>query len=221
MEEKKKIVDLNKSGLIPAIIQDFATNEVLMLAYMSSESLQKTMETKTTWFWSRSRQRLWNKGETSGNVQEVKEIRYDCDSDTLLIKVQQIGNACHTGKKSCFFSEIPLDVKKGGKEIGNLQFKRGMILPQDILDDLYSVIKERIKEKNEESYTYSLHKKGIGEILKKVGEESIEVLLASKNESRQRVIYEIADLLYHLLVLMVEEKIKLEDIYEELRSRRK
>lgn len=222
-------------GLIPAIIQDFNSGEVLMLAYMSKESLQKSIETKTTWFWSRSRDKLWNKGETSGNIQLIKEIKFDCDADTLLIKVEQVGVACHTGEKSCFFNEIPLKIPESKKKIKSLKMQdleksgcSGAAEPGfavqsnlQILDELYQVINDRIINKSEGSYTYLLHKKGLDEILKKVGEESVEIILASKHQSRERIVSEISDLLYHLLVLMAEEKINLSDISKELKKRRK
>ena len=207
--------------LIPAIIQDFKTGEVLMLAYMNRESLRRSIRTKTTWFWSRSRQEYWNKGSTSGNRQNIKEINYDCDNDTLLIRVEQIGNACHTGARSCFFNKMDLSDDADEKSLDKLQFVPSITGRSGILQELYGVIEKRIAAKAEDSYTYSLHKKGLKEILKKIGEEGIEVIIASKNETRERVIYEISDLLYHLLVLMVEKKISLDDIFRELSSRRK
>jgi phosphoribosyl-AMP cyclohydrolase / phosphoribosyl-ATP pyrophosphohydrolase len=202
--------------LIPAIIQDFETKEVLMLAYMDSISLKKSIAEGKTWFWSRSKKRLWNKGETSGNIQEIKEIRYDCDNDSLLIKVKQTGPACHTGKKSCFYRiledpETDIDFENNSKGSGG----------EAVLQELYDVIMERIAEKKEDSYTYSLHKKGLEEIMKKMGEEAIEVIIASKHQDKKDIIYETGDLIYHLLVLLVEKKIKLEEIFDELRSRRK
>ncbi|MBM3707525.1 MAG: bifunctional phosphoribosyl-AMP cyclohydrolase/phosphoribosyl-ATP diphosphatase HisIE [Actinobacteria bacterium] len=214
-----------KIKLIPAVIQDFKTNEVLMLAYMNKNSLKKTMETKTTWFYSRSRSKLWNKGETSGNKQIVKEIRYDCDCDTLLIKVEQIGNACHTGNKTCFFSKLNTESKGACTDekdyLKKIKFTDFSVFGDDILQELYRVIKERIKQKSDNSYTYALYKKGLEEILKKVGEESIEVVVSSKHQPKSRIIYEIADLIYHLMVLMVVKNITLNDIFNELKSRRK
>lgn len=207
--------------LIPAIIQDYKTSAVLMLAYMSKESLKKSIETGMTWFWSRSRNRLWNKGETSGNTQTIKEIRYDCDSDALLIKVEQKGNACHTGKASCFFNKI--DFKSKGfsqKDIKNLKYGTGKP-GEGILHELYDTVASRIKEKKPDSYTYSLHMKGLDEIIKKVGEESVEVMLSSKHQTKDQIVYEMADLVYHLIVLMVEKNIKLDDIFSELKSRKK
>lgn len=210
-----------ENDLIPAIIQDFKTGEVLMLAYMNQESLRRSIRTKTTWFWSRTRQEYWNKGSTSGNRQHIKEIKYDCDSDTLLVKVEQIGNACHTGARSCFFNKMKLSGDADEKNLEKLQFFQHTPVQSTILQELYSVIEQRIEQKVKDSYTYSLHKKGLKEILKKVGEEGIEVIISSENEPKERIIYEISDLLYHLLVLMVEKKISIDDIYRELSSRRK
>jgi len=214
---KKNNIDEDKnSGLIPAVIQDYRTKEVLMLAYMDKESLKKSLSTGTTWFWSRTKKRLWNKGETSGNIQKIKGIKYDCDGDTLLISVEQIGNACHTGMRSCFYRTLEnidsnLDFKKYSKE--NLK--------QNILDELYGVIESRIKNKVSNSYTYSLHKKGLDEIIKKFGEESVEVILSSKHQKKKDMVSEMADLVYHLLVLMVEKKIALNELFNELKDRRK
>lgn len=202
--------------IVPAVIQDFKTKEVLMLAYMDIISLKKSISEGKTWFWSRSKKRLWNKGETSGNTQEIKEIKFDCDNDSLLVQVEQTGPACHTGEKSCFYRilgdpEIDIDFEKDSKEPG----------AETILQELYDVIMERISEKKEDSYTYSLHKKGLEEIMKKMGEEAIEVIIASKHQERKDIISETGDLIYHLLVLLVEKKIMLEEIFDELRSRRK
>ncbi len=217
--KKGKIINTKENkntGLIPAVIQDYRTNEVLMLAYMDKESLKKSLSTETTWFWSRTKKRLWNKGETSGNIQKIKGIKYDCDGDTLLISVEQIGNACHTGMRSCFYRTLEnidnnLDFKKYSKE--NLK--------QNILDELYGVIESRIKNKVSNSYTYSLHKKGLDQIIKKFGEESVEVILSSKYQKKKDMVGETADLVYHLLVLMVEKKITLNELFDELKDRRK
>ncbi len=224
-EKKFNGGDLQKfeNGLIPAIIQDFKTGEVLMLAYMDRESLRRSIESKTTWFWSRSRKEYWNKGSSSGNRQIIKEIKYDCDNDTLLVRVDQVGNACHTGARSCFFNKLDISGIADEKDLGKLNFFSHIKPAEkpDILKELYGIIENRIEEKSEDSYTYSLHKKGLKEILKKVGEEGIEVIISSKNESRDRVICEISDLLYHLLVLMVEKRISIDDVFTELISRRK
>ncbi len=193
-----------------------------MLAYMSRESLEKSIKTQTTWFWSRSRKSLWNKGETSGNSQSIKEIMYDCDSDTLLVKVEQVGNACHTGNRTCFFNKINLNDKKESQVIETLKFSE---MTQDrsleILAELYNTVNDRIKTHAKDSYTYSLHRKGLDEILKKLGEETIEVILSSKHQEKKRTISEVADLIYHLIVLLVEKKISFADISNELASRKK
>ncbi|MCT4621269.1 MAG: bifunctional phosphoribosyl-AMP cyclohydrolase/phosphoribosyl-ATP diphosphatase HisIE [Marinisporobacter sp.] len=195
----------DEKGLIPAIIQDINTKKVLMMAYMNEESLEKTLETKKTWFYSRSRQKLWNKGETSGNYQIVKRISYDCDGDTLLVEVIPLGNACHTGAESCFFNKIFEENEEDEKE--------------KIIQKLYTLIKERKTNPKEGSYTNYLFEKGIDKILKKVGEEASEVIIGAKNDERDEIIYEVADLIYHLLVLLVEKEITLEDIKKELYDR--
>ena len=201
-------IKFDEKGLVPAIIQDSSNGQVLMMAYMNGESLAKTMESGFTWFFSRSRQKLWMKGETSGNTQQVEQILYDCDEDTLLIKVKPNGPACHTGNYSCFYRSLDGDTVEGS--LNNAR----------ILQELYSVISQRQKEMPEGSYTTYLFKEGIDKILKKVGEESAEVIIAAKNREKKEVIYETADLFYHLLVMMVEQGADLTDVYQELRSRR-
>ncbi|MCG8542393.1 MAG: bifunctional phosphoribosyl-AMP cyclohydrolase/phosphoribosyl-ATP diphosphatase HisIE [Clostridia bacterium] len=196
----------DERGLIPAIIQDYDSRDVLMLGYMNEESLKLTLETKRTWFFSRSRQKLWNKGETSGNFQEVKEIRYDCDRDTLLIKVKPTGPSCHTGKKNCFYSPIYK---------GNIEDNKVL----EVFDLLYERILGRKEEKAEESYTKYLFEEGIDKILKKIGEEASEVIIASKNDNREEIIYEVSDLIYHLLVLLAERNISFHKIRKELYRR--
>ena len=173
--------------LIPAVIQDYKTGEVLMLAYMNIQSLSKSIESGYTWFWSRERQKLWNKGETSGNYQLIKNIYYDCDKDTLLIKVEQTGSACHTGNRSCFFEElkiagnkefIPEDLEKTGldfaKYLGSSVEKSSENELTDFLEGLYGIIKERILSQSENSYTYKLHLKGLDEIIKKFGKKALK-----------------------------------------------
>ena len=216
MINKAKKEKNKKIGLIPAVIQDYKSGDVLMLAYMSKESLEKSLETGTTWFWSRARKKLWNKGETSGNIQKIKNIKYDCYGNALLIGVEQVGNACHTGRRSCFYrplGEIDKDLDFGRyfKEEGK----------KNILEELYGVVESRIKNKVSDSYTYSLHKKGLDEIIKKFGEESMEVVLSAKHQKKRDMINEIADMAYHLIVLMVEKKVTLEQVYEELENRKK
>lgn len=196
-------------GLIPAIIQDIKTGQVLMLAYMNRESCEKTYESGQTWFYSRSRQELWHKGETSGHFQHVQEISYDCDADTLLIKVVQIGAACHTGKKTCFHNTV----QKAEKE-----FTTGS---PEVIRAVYDVIMDRQATMPEGSYTTYLFTKGLDKILKKVGEETAEVIIGAKNRDKAEVTYEVSDLLYHLLVLLVEQGIAPEEIYKELAGRMK
>ena len=181
--------------LIPAVIQDDKTNEVLMVAYMNCESLQKTLETGETHFYSRSRKTLWRKGETSGHIQKVKAIYADCDSDTLLIKVNQTGAACHTGSHSCFFNEMPT------------------------AKTLYETIRGRKKSPSTESYTRTLFQGGIDLILKKVCEEAGEFMISAKNKNKQAIIHETADLLYHLLVALCYHNITLDQIESELTKR--
>jgi phosphoribosyl-ATP pyrophosphohydrolase/phosphoribosyl-AMP cyclohydrolase len=193
----------DKDGLIPAIAQDASTGEVLMLAYMNEEAVRLTLESRIAHYYSRSRQNLWKKGETSGNFQEVKGFYYDCDGDTILLKVNQVGVACHTGSYSCFFNEV----------IGAEKTK-------DTLSELYKVILDRRSNPKEGSYTNYLFEKGIDKILKKIGEESAEVIIGAKN-NREELIYESSDLIYHLLVLLVNEKVTLGDIYKELGVRMK
>ncbi|HAJ95127.1 MAG TPA: bifunctional phosphoribosyl-AMP cyclohydrolase/phosphoribosyl-ATP pyrophosphatase [Actinobacteria bacterium] len=208
MKEDKK--------LIPAIIQDHRTKEVLMLAYMNKQSLKKSLEDGTTWFWSRSRKKLWKKGETSGNIQRIKEIKYDCDKDSILVLVEQEGVACHTGNKSCFYRELT-------DPENDIDFKNRDAAEDKsiIIRQLYEVISNRISDKKNDSYTYSLHMKGLNEILKKIGEEAIEIILASKHQDKKDIIYEIGDLLYHILVLMAEKDIEPDEIFNELMARRK
>lgn len=229
----EKIKNIQEDMLIPAIIQDFETSEVLMLAYMNSESLIKSLKTGYTWFYSRKRKQLWKKGETSGNTQEIKQIFYDCDKDAILIKVMQSGPACHTGNKSCFFTEIISHdnpdinaiITETSLNFGNYSGisngKQKISDSSDFLNELYKIIEGRISEKSDNSYTFKLHKKGLDEIIKKFGEESIEIMLAAKHQDRGKLIYEIADLFYHLTVLMVEKKIKYTEVLNELRSRKK
>lgn len=200
-------IKYNSQGLVPAIVQDYKNNEVLMLAYMNQESIKKTIETKTTWFYSRGRQTLWNKGETSGNIQKVMDMYYDCDGDSILVKVEQVGYACHTGEYSCFFNELLINDKNDDKN------------SDKIIDLLYKLIEGRAKKPIEGSYTNYLLTEGLDKILKKVGEESSEVIIAAKNNDKKEIVYEVADLVYHTLILLVEKDIKPTDIRQELLKR--
>jgi phosphoribosyl-ATP pyrophosphohydrolase/phosphoribosyl-AMP cyclohydrolase len=185
-------------GLIPAVVQDARTREVLTVAYMNQEALRLTLEERETYFWSRSRQALWHKGETSGNSQKVLRVSLDCDNDTVLVEVEPAGPACHTGSYSCFGVEPGLE---------------------SVLNELYSVIERRKEERPDGSYTTYLFNSGLDKILKKVGEEATETIVAAKNNDG-RLSSETADLLYHLLVLLVERGIGLDEISRELKQRR-
>ncbi|MFB4164538.1 bifunctional phosphoribosyl-AMP cyclohydrolase/phosphoribosyl-ATP diphosphatase HisIE [Alteribacillus sp. JSM 102045] len=190
----------DEKGLIPAIVQDAVSKEVLTLAYMNKESVQKTLETKETWFYSRSRQELWHKGETSGNTQHVTDIHYDCDQDALVVKVTPNGPACHKGKYSCF-SQSLLE-KDPDSTSGRFA----------ILNQLEQTIAEREAEMPEGAYTTYLFTEGVDKILKKVGEEASEVIIASKNRDAEELKWESADLLYHLFVLLREQKMPLDEV---------
>ncbi len=192
----------NKDGLIPAIVQDYYSKKVLMLAYMNAESLEITINEGKTCFYSRSRQELWRKGATSGNTQQVVSIRTDCDKDTLLIEVIKAGPACHTGSESCFFEDI---VAPETEEFS--------------YEGLYEMLVGRKVNKKEGSYTTYLFEKGIDKILKKVGEECTEVIIGAKGGDKAETVYEIADLLYHITVLMIEMGISLDEVTAELAKR--
>ena len=179
-----------------------------MLAYMNDDSLRKTLGTGETWFWSRSREELWHKGETSGHIQKVKSINYDCDGDTLLIQVEQVGVACHTGARSCFFNLVYLYEEERGEKID-----------ADIIERLYEIITDRKLNPKENSYTNYLLDEGLDKILKKVGEEASEVIIAAKNPDRDELIYETGDLLYHLLVLLNKKDVVPREIFAELGNR--
>ncbi|MBP3808854.1 MAG: bifunctional phosphoribosyl-AMP cyclohydrolase/phosphoribosyl-ATP diphosphatase HisIE [Eubacterium sp.] len=199
---------LNEAGLIPVIAQDYKTNEVLMMAYMNEESYNKTLETGHMTYWSRSRQKLWAKGEESGHVQKMVSLTIDCDKDTILAKVDQTGPACHTGNPTCFFT--PLADSVTGLE-DKASFK--------VFQDVYNVIADRKANPREGSYTNYLFDKGIDKILKKVGEECTEIVIAAKNPDQSEIKYEIADFLYHAMVLMVEKGVTWDEITDELARR--
>ena len=200
-------------GLVPAIVQDARTREVLTLAYMNAESLQKTLESRQTWFWSRSRSELWHKGETSGNTQRVIEVRQDCDSDALVVLVEPTGPACHTGARACFYRSID------GGEIDLSSLNENANIGQ-VLDELYDLVQSRQREMPAGSYTTYLFERGLDKILKKVGEEATETIIAAKNEGTDRLVNEAADLLYHLVVLLVARGVNLARVSNELIGRR-
>ena len=196
----------NSDGLIPVIVQDYTTNDVLMCAYMNEEAFHATINCGKMTYYSRSRQELWMKGETSGHIQYVKELTADCDFDTILAKVSQVGVACHTGNPSCFFNEI---VKKEYIEKN----------PLKVFETVYNIIEDRKNNPKEGSYTNYLFDKGIDKILKKVGEECTEIVIAAKNPDPEEIKYEISDFLYHVMVLMVEKGVTWEEITQELAQR--
>jgi len=196
----------DERGLVPAVVQDYLDGTVLMVAWMSRESLRKTQETGETWFWSRSRQAPWHKGATSGHVQRVRSLRYDCDSDTLLVGVEQAGDiACHTGQRSCFHQV------EGGKAEP----------PADTLSAVFAAIRERQRNPVEGSHTSKLLARGDNKILQKIGEESAEVVMACKDDDRDHIAAEAADLLYHTLVALAHHEVDLREVYRQLQARRR
>ncbi len=199
-------IKYNADGLVPAVAQDAQTGEVLMQAYMNAETVRLTLDTGYAHYFSRSRQEIWKKGETSGHLQRVVSVSLDCDYDCVLLKVRQTGNACHTGNRTCFFHEVKRFEDVSGAAL---------------LYDLYDLIADRKANPKEGSYTNYLFDKGIDKILKKVGEENAEVIIASKNDGTEELRYETADLIYHLLVLMNEKGLTLEELFGELEKRKK
>ena len=197
---------LNSDGLIPVVVQDYKTDEVLMLAYMNEEAFQTTLDSGKMTYWSRSRQELWTKGLTSGHVQYVKSLTLDCDNDTILAKVAQVGAASHTGNKTCFFKPL---MKKEYDDTNPLR----------VFQEVYDVILDRKEHPKEGSYTNYLFDKGIDKILKKVGEECTEIVIAAKNPDKDEMKYEISDFLYHVMVLMAERGVTWEEITRELARR--
>lgn len=200
-------IAFDERGLVPCVVQEWRTGEVLMLAYMNRESLDRTLETRTTWFWSRSRGALWNKGETSGNVQRLVELRYDCDGDTLLALVEQTGAACHTGDPTCFDGRVVGDRASTGPLFRTLA-------------DLYQTIQERKAGAPEGSYTARLFAGGVPSIGAKVEEEASEVVEAAANGDVPHTIYEAGDVLYHLLVLLAQLDVDLPEVWRELERRK-
>ncbi|MED5019245.1 bifunctional phosphoribosyl-AMP cyclohydrolase/phosphoribosyl-ATP diphosphatase HisIE [Paenibacillus chibensis] len=216
LEQVQEQIQFDQDGLVPAIVQDAASKEVLMMAYMNRESLKRSIETGETWFWSRSRQEIWHKGGTSGNTQQIVSAHYDCDGDTLLFMVKPAGPACHTGENTCFYrgiasaaavsNEVDTDTGQGRHRFA-------------VLEELEQVIAEREKERPEGAYTTYLFDKGVDKILKKVGEETAETIIAAKNKDNAELRLEVSDLIYHLLVLLQERKLPLDDIMAELDRR--
>lgn len=199
------LAKFDENGLIPVIMQDAISKQVLTLAYMNRQALNLTLETGEAWFYSRSRQKLWHKGETSGNIQKVVSMAFDCDRDAILLQVIPQGPACHQGTYACFGDE-------NGTDLAN---------PFLVLNELEAVIAKKEAERPEGSYTTYLFDQGLDKILKKVGEESAEVIIAAKNRSRRELKYETADLLYHLLVLLREQKLSFGEVLKELEERRR
>lgn len=215
----------NEQGLMPAVVQDAETKDILMVAYVNKESLKMSLEKEETVFYSRSRQELWHKGETSGNTQEIKKIYYDCDQDTILFMVDPAGPACHTGETSCFYRKIAEDTDAKAADMMEKELEAQNIeadfAEKEVIDDLYQLILSRKEQMPEESYTTYLFEKGIDKILKKIGEESAEVIIAAKNEPEEELVYETSDLVYHMLVLLVERGVTPAQIRKELIKRHK
>lgn len=211
MNELLNALKFDAAGLIPAVVQNIETNEVLMVAYMNADTIKQTIETGRATFWSRSRQEVWVKGDTSGNYMYVKEIRVDCDCDCLVLLANPAGPACHTGNRSCFFRKI---------EDGKLVEDNKEAVRSDIFAREQAVVVDRKAHPEEGSYTNYLFDKGEDKILKKVGEEAAEVVIAGKNRDKDEISYEVADLMYHLTVMLVDNGMTWEDIYEEMERRR-
>ena len=212
MQEILKRVDWDKQELLPVIVQEIETNQVLMMAYMNKEALQLSLETKTAHYFSRSKQRLWKKGESSGHIQNIHSFNIDCDNDTLLIKVTQEGVACHTGRKSCFFTEL-----ESGTTIGKVEVDT--TTAYGIIDTLYHTIQERKNADSDTSWTAKLLQKGENTILKKVIEEAGEYCFAHKDNNEGEMVYEAADLTYHMLVALASKNISPDRIKQELARR--
>ncbi|HYW74687.1 MAG TPA: bifunctional phosphoribosyl-AMP cyclohydrolase/phosphoribosyl-ATP diphosphatase HisIE [Pyrinomonadaceae bacterium] len=213
MDTSTEDLRFDERGLMPAVVQDADTGEVLTLAYMNAESLKRTRETGETWFWSRSRNALWHKGETSGHTQTVVEMRLDCDRDAVLLRVRPRGPACHTGARSCFHNRIDGDDARPAVTMPAARLDQ-------TLDELYALLLSRYRERPADSYTTQLFDEGLEKILAKVDEESQETIAAGRNETDQRLVEETSDLLYHLLVLLVQRGVTLSAIQEELARRR-
>ena len=228
MSLKPEEVRFDERGLVPAIVQDARTREVLTLAYMNEESLRRTLAEGETWFWSRTRSELWHKGATSGNTQRVVDLRLDCDADAIVVLVEPRGPACHKGAVSCFHEEVEGLQTKTTRSRGEASaetfdsgtFDDGASEIGAVLEELYSVVASRRREMPEGSYTTYLFEKGLNKILKKVGEESAETIIAAKDGDLEALTRETADLVYHLVVLSVERGLTLEALGRELTRRR-
>ena len=205
------MIKFDEKGLIPAIVQDATTKEVLTLAYMNQTSLEKSIETRETWFYSRSRQELWHKGATSGNTQTIVDMKLDCDQDAIVVLVNPAGPACHTGAISCFSESILKEEETVKNEASLADYQ--------ILIDLEEIIDQREKERPEGAYTTYLFEEGVDKILKKVGEEASEVIIAAKNRSQEELKWEASDLLYHLFVLLREQDLPFKEILNVLQER--
>ncbi|GGD98882.1 bifunctional phosphoribosyl-AMP cyclohydrolase/phosphoribosyl-ATP diphosphatase HisIE [Paenibacillus nasutitermitis] len=214
IEAAAEQIKWNNDGLVPAIIQDSISKEVLMMAYMNRESLEKSAQSGETWFWSRSRGELWHKGATSGHTQRIVSMHYDCDGDTLLVRVEQTGVACHTGRYSCFFNEVDGFSGSADKDTAEPGGDRFAMLSQ-----LEAVIAQRYAERPDGAYTTYLFEKGVDKILKKVGEETAEVIIAAKNKDNDELRCETSDLIFHLMVLLRERGMPLDDVMRELGHR--
>ncbi len=214
-EELLKAVKYDEKGLVPVIAQDYHSKKVRMMAYMNEEALLKTLETGKVHYFSRSRQALWLKGETSSHYQYLKQISVDCDEDTLLLQIEQAGGiSCHTGNSSCFYRELTEEVVEAEREAVTLKSDDSM------LGELYSTIMQRKEHPKEGSYTNYLLDKGLNKILKKVGEECTEVIIAAKDEDNKELTFEIADLMYHLTVMMAQKGLTWEEVSVELAQRK-
>lgn len=219
--EREKIfekLDFEKGGgLIPVVVQDIKTKEVLMLGYMNREALEKTLATGFMHYYSRSRGRLWMKGEESGHYQLVREAFYDCDGDTLLFKVEQLEACCHEGYYTCFHNKIV-----GEKEVFERKFDPEKVYGKaKILDEVFKIVQERIEKPKDDSYVSGLVKQGDDAVIRKVGEEAVELILAAKNQAKEEIVNEATDLIFHIFILLARKGIKLEEIYATLESRRK
>ncbi len=214
LEQLMTAIRWDEQGLVSTIVQDANSKDVLMLAYMNKDSLQQSINSGQTWFWSRSRNELWNKGATSGHTQTISWLRYDCDADALLIGVEQTGAACHTSNKSCFYRQADLTTGGPSSMVEELASNPAMIL-----STLQATIAERDELRPEGAYTTYLFEKGIDKILKKVGEETAEVIIAAKNRDKEELRYESSDLIFHLMVLWRESGLSLEAVLEELSNR--